>query len=176
MGGNLLELLWATTKIGVLAFGGGNSAIPLLESEAVPRWLSQPEFAELVGINFAFPGVSVLKVAGMVGFRVAGLAGLVTAIVGMAAPGLLLTAGAYGALRRYHDHWFVQRSLVALQFAAAALLAGSSLNIWKSAAAARVPLGGVVIAVGVFCTVYLFKLSPVIAILLAVAAGSLLLV
>ena len=48
----LLELFWSCTKIGLLAFGGGNAAIPLLESEAVPRWISEQEFGELVGINF----------------------------------------------------------------------------------------------------------------------------
>ncbi len=65
--GTLLELFWSCVKIGLLAFGGGNAAIPLLEAEAVPRWMSQQEFGELVGINFAFPGVSILKLAGMVG-------------------------------------------------------------------------------------------------------------
>ncbi len=57
--GTLLELFWSCTKIGLLAFGGGNAAIPLLESEAVPRWISEQEFGELVGINFAFPGISL---------------------------------------------------------------------------------------------------------------------
>jgi chromate transporter len=61
--GPLLELFWACVKIGCLAFGGGNAAIPLLEAEAVPRWVSQQEFGELVGLNFAFPGLSILKLA-----------------------------------------------------------------------------------------------------------------
>jgi hypothetical protein len=39
--GTLLELFWACVKIGCLAFGGGNAAIPLLEAAAVPRWVSQ---------------------------------------------------------------------------------------------------------------------------------------
>src|SRR5262245_26079851 len=61
--GTLLDVFWSCTKIGLLAFGGGNAAIPLLESEAVPRWISEQGFEELVGINFAFPGISVLTIA-----------------------------------------------------------------------------------------------------------------
>ena len=80
--GTLLELFWSCTKIGLLAFGGGNAAIPLLESEAAPRWISEQEFGELVGINFAFPGISILKLAGMVGLRAAGTPGLLVAIIG----------------------------------------------------------------------------------------------
>lgn len=49
--GTLLALFWACVKIGCLAFGGGNAAIPLLEAAAVPRWVSQQEFGELVGLN-----------------------------------------------------------------------------------------------------------------------------
>src|SRR6266542_2043165 len=67
MSGTLLELFWSCVKIGLLAFGGGNAAIPLLEAAAVPRWMSQQEFGELVSINFAFPGISILKLAGMAG-------------------------------------------------------------------------------------------------------------
>ena len=85
--GTLLELFWSCTKIGLLAFGGGNAAIPLLESEAVPRWISEQEFGELVGINFAFPGISILKLAGMVGLRAAGTPGLLVAISAIAWPG-----------------------------------------------------------------------------------------
>src|SRR5262245_5235593 len=83
--GTLLELFWSCTKIGRLAFGGGNAAIPLLESEAVPRWISEQEFGELVGINFAFPGISILKLAGMVGLRAAGIPRLLMAVIGIAA-------------------------------------------------------------------------------------------
>ena len=91
--GTLLELFWSCTKIGLLAFGGGNAAIPLLEAEAVPRWISEQEFGELVGINFAFPGITLLKLAGMVGLRAAGPPGLLVAIIGIALPGLVLTIG-----------------------------------------------------------------------------------
>jgi hypothetical protein len=42
--GTLLELVWSCTKIGLLAFGGGKAAIPLLAAEAMPRWISEQEF------------------------------------------------------------------------------------------------------------------------------------
>jgi chromate transport protein ChrA len=66
--GTLLELCWAGVKIVCLAFGGGMAAIPLLEAEAVPRWMSPQEFGDLVGLNCAFPGISILKLAGVKSF------------------------------------------------------------------------------------------------------------
>jgi chromate transporter len=72
-------------KIRCLAFGGGNAAIPLLEAAAVPRWVSQQEFGERVGLNFAFLGLSILKLAGMVGLRAVGIPGLLVAVIGLTA-------------------------------------------------------------------------------------------
>jgi chromate transporter len=132
--GTLLELFWACMKIGLLAFGGGNAAIPLLEAEAVPRWVSPQEFGELVGLNFAFPGLSILKVAGMVGLRTAGTPGLLVAVTGLAAPGLVLSIAAYSLLMTYRDHSLVRRSLVAMQYAAAVLLVSSALRMVQAAA------------------------------------------
>lgn len=171
----LLGLFLACTKIGFLAFGGGNTAIPLLEAESVPRWLTHQEFAELVGMNFGLPGVSVLKLAGMIGLRAAGILGLLVAVIGLTAPGLVLTAGAYGLVRPYRDRPFVARALLALQFGAVALLASSTLNVWTTAAGSKVTPIAVLLTAGLFVSVHYFKVSPAWAIVAAVIVGGFLL-
>jgi chromate transporter len=173
--GTLLELCWACVKIGCLAFGGGNAAIPLLEAEAVPRWVSQQEFGELVGLNFAFPGLSILKVAGMVGLRAAGTPGLLVAVIGLAAPGLVLSIAAYSLLMQYRDHRLVRRSLVAMQYAAAALLVSSALRMVQTAANGQWHGVGVALGLGLFLLTYFLHLGPVLVMLLAAAVGILIL-
>jgi len=173
--GTLLELFWSCGKIGLLAFGGGNAAIPLLEAEAVPRWISQQEFGELVGINFAFPGLSILKVAGMVGLRAAGVPGLLVAVIALASPGLVLTIGAYGFLVQYRDHNLVRRGLVAMQYAAAALLASSALRMVQSASGGQFHVVGIGLALGLFLIAYFMHLGPVLVLVLAAAIGLLIL-
>ena len=83
---DVIVLFVSCVRVGLLAFGGGNSAIPLLEAEVVPRWLTAREYSELVSINFGLPGISMMKLAGMIGLRVAGMPGLFAATVGIAAP------------------------------------------------------------------------------------------
>jgi chromate transporter len=167
----LAELLWASVQIGVLAFGGGNAAIPLLQSAAVPRWVSEPEFAELVGINFAFPGVSILKLAGMIGLRAAGPPGLVVAVVGLATPGLLLTIGAYELLSRYRDHYLVARATGAMQYAAVAMLASSALGLLRSASGSGLQMQGISLTIALFALAYFAKLAPAIVVLLSIVFG-----
>ena len=173
--GTLLELFWSCTKIGLLAFGGGNAAIPLLEAEGVPRWISEQEFGELVGINFAFPGVSILKLAGMVGLRAAGTLGLLVAIIGIAWPGLVLTIAAYSLLIQYRDHHLVHRGLMAMQYAAAALLASSALRIAQSASGGQFHVMGVALVLGLFLVAYIMQLGAVLVLILAAAIGLLIL-
>ena len=173
--GTLLELLWSCVKIGLLAFGGGNAAIPLLEAEAVPRWMSAQEFGELVGINFAFPGVSILKLAGMVGLRAAGTPGLLVAIIGIAWPGLMLTIGAYSFLVQYRNHSLVRRGLMAMQYAAAALLTSSAVRMVQSASGGQFHVVGVGLVLGLFLVAYVMQLSPVLVLVLAAAIGMLIL-
>lgn len=175
MSGTLLELFWACVKIGCLAFGGGNAAIPLLEAEAVPRWVSAQEFGELVGLNFAFPGLSILKVAGMVGRRAAGTPGLLVAVVGLASPGLVLSIAAYSLLMQYRDHSLVRRSLEAMQYAAAALLVSSALRMVQAASGGQWHGVGVALTLGLFLIAYVLHLGPVLVVLLAAAVGMLLL-
>ncbi|GAC1315695.1 MAG: chromate efflux transporter subunit ChrB [Chloroflexota bacterium] len=165
------ELLWACLQVGALGFGGGNAAIPLLQAEAVPRWLTDTEFGELVGLNFALPGVTIIKLAGMVGWRAAGLPGLVVAVVGLATPGLLLTVAASGLLGRFRDHELVSRAVLAMQYAAAALLACSAFKLVASATGPRLPLQGLFIVALVFASVQFLKLAPGLAILVSVALG-----
>ena len=173
--GTLLELFWACMKIGLLAFGGGNAAIPLLEAEAVPRWVSPQEFGELVGLNFAFPGLSILKVAGMVGLRAAGTPGLLVAVTGLAAPGLVLSIAAYSLLMTYRDHSLVRRSLLAMQYAAAALLVSSALRMVQAAAGGQWHGVGVTLSLGLFLVAYFLHLGPVLVVILAAAVGMLIL-
>src|SRR5712691_7019510 len=173
--GTLLELFWACVKIGFLAFGGGNAAIPLLEAAAVPRWMSQQEFGEPVGINFAYPGITILKRAGMVGLRAAGTPGLLVAVIGLASPGLVLTIAAYSLLVQYRDHSLVRRSLLAMQYAAAALLASSALRMAQSAAGGQVHIVGIALGLVLFVVAYFLHLGPVLVVVLAAAVGVLIL-
>jgi chromate transporter len=154
-----------------VAFGGGNTAIRLLEAEAVPQWLTRQDFGELVGINFAFPGVSIVKLAGMVGLKAAGGWGLLAAVVGLVTPGLVLTISAYGVLLRYRDHPLVQRGLLAMQYAAVALLISSAINIFQTTSGVKIQWITIAFTAALFAAVQFLKVSPVLVMVAAVVTG-----
>lgn len=80
----LTHLSLSLAKIGALAFGGGFTAIPLIQYEMVERfcWLSTKEFVDGIALGQVTPG-PVLITATFIGYKVANLLGAVMATVGI---------------------------------------------------------------------------------------------
>jgi chromate transporter len=93
----LLAIIWAFFKIGVVSFGGGWSIVGLIQTEVVPRWMDETAFRSLVAIAQATPGPVALNAATMVGWQRQGILGAVLAtlsvvafpVIAVAATGLL---------------------------------------------------------------------------------------
>jgi chromate transporter len=93
--GDLAELAWRFVLVGALAFGGGSTALPLVERITVHEtgWLSASDFSTGIALAYATPG-PILILASFVGYRVAGLPGTLVATVCVFAVPVVLTASA----------------------------------------------------------------------------------
>jgi chromate transporter len=89
---SLRELAFVFLKLGTIAFGGPAAHIAMMEDELVRRrrWLSAPEFLDLVGASSLIPGPSSTEVAIYVGQRRAGWRGLVLAGICFILPAALM--------------------------------------------------------------------------------------
>ena len=88
------------SKIGALAFGGGFTAIPLIQYEIVDRfqWLSTKEFLDGIALGQVTPG-PILITATFVGYRVASVFGATMATLGVFFPSFFILV----LLIPYHD-------------------------------------------------------------------------
>src|SRR6476619_7094928 len=77
---------------GIVGYGGGPSSIPLVENEVVGRygWLTVSEFSEVLALGNSLPGPIATKMAGYIGYDVAGIPGSLVAIFATVAPSLIL--------------------------------------------------------------------------------------
>ncbi|MBZ9557871.1 MULTISPECIES: chromate transporter [Modicisalibacter] len=89
----------------IVGYGGGPAIIPLIENEVVGRygWMSAQTFAETLALGNALPSPIATKMAGYIGYDVAGVAGALVALFATVAPSLLLMLVALGTLYRYRD-------------------------------------------------------------------------
>jgi len=98
--GELARLfLW----LGIVGFGGPAAHLALMEEQVVRRrgWLTPSEFVDLVGLTNLIPGPNSTEMALAVGYRRAGLPGLLTAGVSFIVPAAAMTTVLAWAYIRY---------------------------------------------------------------------------
>jgi len=130
----LLSLALIFTQLSLLAFGGGNTILPEMQRQVVEvhHWMTAQQFSALFALAQAAPGPNMMVVP-LVGWHVAGLAGLLVTSLAKFGPSSVLTAAALHAWERFKDRpWrrIVQNGLVpvtaGLVSASAALITEAS--------------------------------------------------
>lgn len=83
-----LQLFWAFFISNILGYGGGPPSIPLIQNEVVDHynWMSVKEFGEMLAVGNALPSPIATKLAGYVGYQVAGVPGATVALFATVAP------------------------------------------------------------------------------------------
>jgi chromate transporter len=87
-----LDLFLAFFRVGMLGYGGGPSSIPLVHKEVVEKykWMNDDDFADVLALGNTLPGPIATKMAGYIGYRVAGFTGMVNAVMATIVPTILL--------------------------------------------------------------------------------------
>lgn len=172
-----LKLLWSFAKVGLFGFGGGPSMIPLIQEEVVEvqRWLTQEEFLDAFAFGNALPGPIATKMAGYVGFKVAGWPGATAGLVGVTVPTILAMIALGGLYLRYREATVFEAFLKGVRPVVIALLA---LVVWEFAPRA---LGAPpqwlgnwalwLLAIGAFAASVRFGVHPAVLIVAGGVAG-----
>jgi chromate transporter len=90
---SLWRLLWIWIGVGAQSFGGGSATLYLIRRVAVERyhWISDEEFARYWGICQIAPGINILGLVILIGWRVAGAIGVAMALGGLLLPSAAIT-------------------------------------------------------------------------------------
>ena len=143
-----LDLFWRFALISLLAFGGGQAALPLVERTAVhdAHWITPAMFGAALALAYVTPG-PVLIVSTFVGYQVAGIAGALVATVGAFLAPSTLAALLARQLGRLGQHPMLRRFGQAAAPAAIALLGVTILDLGREAIAPSWPHAGIALLV-----------------------------
>ncbi len=157
----LLGIATSFSKIGLIALGGGNAMLKLLEYEAVTyrQWIGQEEFIRMVGSSFLFPGLTGVKLSALIGFKAAGFAGMVIAVACVNLPGLIMALLGYTWLSN-NDGPVIRKIMVAVQYGSVALLAAATFSITQSVISMYYSIPIVIACVLFFLALVFLQLSP----------------
>ena len=85
--------IWAV--IGAQSFGGGSATLFLIRRETVERhrWLTDDDFSQYWGICQIAPGINILGLVSLIGWRIAGAPGAPLSVCGLLLPSAGITVG-----------------------------------------------------------------------------------
>lgn len=101
----LLLLAIVFTQLSLLAFGGGNAILPEMQHQVVTvhHWMTAEQFSSLFAMAQAAPGPNMMIVP-LVGWHVAGLAGLLVTSLAKFGPSSIITIYALKFWQRFKAH------------------------------------------------------------------------
>lgn len=164
------QLFCSFFKIGAFTIGGGFAMIPLMEKELVDqrKWISHEDFLDSLALGQAMPGIFAVNMASCIGYRLKGIKGAAAAIIGnicMPIASILLLAIFF---RHFKDYALVEHIFMGIRPAVVALIAAPVFNLAKSA---QINLRNCWIPIVSALVIWIWGVSPVWIIILAVILG-----
>lgn len=167
------DIFIAFFRSGLLGFGGGPSAIPLVHKEVVGtyQWMTDEEFADVLSIGNTLPGPIATKMAGYIGYRVGGWLGMLTALAATVLPTVVLLIIFLTSLREYKDVGFIAGMTKGVVPIVGVMMAVMTWDFLKKSKAALGWKVGLLILAASFITMIVLGINAgiVIGVLLALA-------
>lgn len=125
------KLFQSTFLISAFTVGGGFVIIPLLRAKYVDEygWLDDKETLNLVSIAQSMPGVVAVNAAIILGYRMAGLRGALTALAATILPPLVTLSVISCAYDWFATNPYVRYALKGMQCGATALIVNVAIDL-----------------------------------------------
>ena len=129
------QLFLSFFQIGLLSFGGGYAAMPLIQGQVVQGhgWLSMSEFTDLITISQMTPGPIAVNSATFVGIKIAGIPGALVATFGCILPSCILVTLLAKLYLKYREMAMLQGILRSLRPAVVAMIGSAGISILVTA-------------------------------------------
>ena len=170
------KLFKSTFIISAFTIGGGFVIISLLKAKFVDeyKWLDDKEALNLVAIAQSAPGIMAVNAAIIIGYKLAGLAGSLTAILATVLPPLFTLSVVAYSCDLFASNEYVQLLLKGMQCGATAIIINVAIDLLKKEIKKKLAIP-LLIIVGTFVANYFFDINLMYAILVDAMLGFMLL-
>ena len=121
----LQKLFLSTLYLSAFTFGGGYVIVTLMKKKFVDEyhWIEENEMLDLVAIAQSSPGPIAVNGAIVVGYKLAGLIGVLVSIIGTIIPPFLVISVISVCYQAFRDNFFVSQMLEGMQAGVGAVIA-----------------------------------------------------
>lgn len=167
------HLFLAFFRVGILGYGGGPASIPLIHKEVVDtyKWMKDEEFGDVLALGNTLPGPIATKLAGYIGYRVAGVMGMLNAVIASVLPTILLLIILLSTLSSFKDIDWVKGMTAAVIPVVGMMMATLTWQFFDKAREGMGWIRTVIMTVAIFIFLQLLGVHPgiIIAILITSA-------
>lgn len=117
-------------KVGLFALGGGLAALPFLQ-DLIEKygWMTAQELLNMIAVSESTPGAIGINTATFIGYNTAGIAGGITATVGLAAPSIIIITIIAHYFKKFNQHPLVESAFSGIRPAVAGLIASAAFEL-----------------------------------------------
>lgn len=168
----LWQLFLSCFYISAFTFGGGFVIITFMKRKFVDEkgWINEQEMLDLTALAQSAPGAIAVNAAVLVGWRIGGFLGMLTAVVGTILPPLLIISVVSLFYTAFAANRYVALVLDGMQAGVAAVILDVVCNLGKNVVKSRsvVKIG---LMAAAFTATFFFKINVIYIILAAAAVG-----
>lgn len=137
----LTDLFFSFMKVGLFTFGGGYAMISVIRDTCVERkgWLTDDEMMNVTVIAESTPGPIAINCATYAGYKLAGMAGAVTATLGIVLPSFVILYGISMFLDSVMTNPLVIKAFRGIKTAVGLLILDAGLTMLKKMPRKRRP-------------------------------------
>lgn len=129
---NLLKKIFLSTLyLSAFIFGGGYVIVTLMKKKFVDElhWIDEEEMLDLVAIAQSSPGAIAVNGAIVVGYKLAGIVGVLTAVLGTVIPPFLIIAAVSACYQAFRSNQLVAWMLEGMQAGVGAVIASVTFEM-----------------------------------------------
>ena len=121
----LWKLFISTLYLSAFTCGGGYVIVTLMKKKFVDdyHWIEENEMLDLVAIAQSSPGPIAVNGAIVVGYKLAGMPGVLVAIIGTIIPPFLIISVISACYNAFRSNYFVSQMLEGMQAGVGAVIA-----------------------------------------------------
>ena len=168
----LLKLFISTLYLSAFTFGGGYVIVTLMKKKFVDEyhWIQEDEMLDLVAIAQSSPGAIAVNGAIVVGYKLAGMTGAVTAIIATIIPPFLIISLISVFYNAFRSSFLISQLLEGMQAGVGAVIAAVVYEMAGGIIRGKSPVS-ILIMAGAFAATCFFGVNVVFVILVCGLIG-----
>lgn len=157
-------------KIGSFTFGSGWSILAQMEQEFVDKrhWITKAELLDLLAVGKSLPGIMITNITMLFGYQMAGVAGGILAVLGIALPAVVvlsLVTLVYDAIK---SNYWVWAALKGVQCAVVPIIGGAAISLGREGLKEKM---GLVLCAAALVLCHFTSISNIVLILVGVVGA-----